>query len=226
MGRRHVGSRVVLTQVCWILVCASGCTVPEVPVSLSYSLADNEKVAVSLAGVQFGLVPFRDTRTDKYIYGKHLVLAEGQDAGVWVANALKLEMEHAGAEVVALPAATSPSSGRQVGGQVAVLKSEGTGWAPGGILGAIVGTGYQPQIVLSVQLTDEGVPLLSRQFDLKRNVPSNPAAVWLFGRPPPVDDVPPAFAVVLKELIREQILPEIAKCVRSDEPPPAAGGQP
>lgn len=222
--RMRIALGVGLALIVPALTC--GCETPVVPVSLSYQVADNEKVTASLSGWRVTLTPFQDVRTDKFIYGKHLVLAEGQDAGVWVANALKLELEHAGAEVEPLAAGETPASGCHLTGQVAVLQSEGTGWAPGGLLSILVGTGYQPQIVLSVQLTEEGIPLLSRQFDLKRNVPSSPAALMLRGRPWPAEDVPPAFAVVLKELIQKQITPEITKCVQTADQSASKGGQP
>jgi hypothetical protein len=203
-----------------------GCATQTVPVALQYQLAANEEVKTPLSGVTIGIAPFQDSRTDPYLYGRQLVLAEGQNAGFWVSNALKAELEHAGATVTALPPDTPPNTGRQLVGQVAVLRARGTGWAPGGIIAAIIGTGYAPQITLSVRLLEEGVPLLARQYDLQKNVPSDAFAVLMVGRPGPGRDVPVAFSIVLKNLIREQILPDIAKAIREEPGPAAAGSKP
>jgi len=171
-------------------------------------------VSTNLSDITIGVVPFQDGRTDPYLYRRSLVLAEGQNAGVWVANALKLELEHAGATVQALPFGAPPSSGKQVTGQVALLKAEATGWHLGGIFAVLIGTGYKPHIALTVQVYEDGVPIHSRQYDIKKNVPSDPGRVLIWGFPPAQRDVPVAFGVVLKKLIREQIMPDLVTVLR------------
>lgn len=212
MTRRRLGALGLVTL---SGIFSSGCAAPPAQkVALQYALAERENVPTRLSGLNIGIVPFQDGRTDPYLYRKELVLAEGQDAGVWIANAMKLELEHAGATVEALPAGTPPTSGRHLTGQVGLMKAQATGWGLGGILAALIGTGYEPHITVSMQLHEEGVPVLSRQYDLQQNVPSDPGFVLMFARPPAVRDVPPAFGVVLKKLIREQMIPDLAKAIR------------
>lgn len=211
MSRSFVGSTPAILAIVLSSGCASG---PPTPVSLTYALAERENVSTNLSGIAIGVVPFQDGRTDSYLYRRSLVLAEGQDAGVWIAKAMKLELEHAGATIEALPAGTPPSSGKQLTGQVALLKADATGWHLGGILAALIGTGYKPHIALTVQLHEEGVPIHSRQYDLQKNVPSDPVRVIMWGFPPAQKDVPVAFGVVLKKLLREQIIPDLVRALR------------
>lgn len=211
MSRAFVASILAVLAIISNTGCASG---PPTPVSLHYALAERENVSTDLAGVTIGIVPFQDGRTDAYLYRRSLVLAEDQDAGVWIANAMKLEFEHAGATVEALPPGAPPSTGKQITGQVALLKADATGWHLGGILAALIGTGYKPHIALTVHLHEEGVPVYSRQYDLKKNVPSDPGHVLMWGFPPAQRDVPVAFGVVLKKLIREQIMPDLTDTLR------------
>lgn len=194
---------------------AGGCAAPPAkPIALHYVLAERENVSTRFSGTTIAIVPFADGRTDPYLYRRELVLAEGQDAGVWVANALKLELEHNGATVEALPAGTPPANGTHLTGQVGLLKAEATGWGLGGVLAALIGTGYAPHVTISMQVYEEGVPILSRQYDLQQNVPSDPGFVLMFARPPAERDVPPAFGVVLKKLIREKMLPDLETAIR------------
>lgn len=222
MSYRCLLSLVAMTAV-------SGCAAAGRPttVALRYEVAQNEKGKTQLPGEPIGLVPFQDARSDPYLYRQSLRLAEGQDAGVWLANAMKLELEKAGGTVEALPADAPVTSGRIISGRVCFLKAEPTGWHLGGILAALIGTGYMPHITVSVQLSEEGIPVLTRDYDIKKNVPSDAAGVILWGFPPAERDVPVAFGVVLKNLIREQILPDLAQALserstvsaeRHDEP--------
>jgi len=222
MSRAFVRSTLAILAIVLSSGCASG---PPTPVSLHYALAERENVSTDLSGVTIAIVPFQDSRTDPYLYRRSLVLAEGQDAGVWIANALKLELEHVGATVEALPPRAPPSRGKQLTGQVALLKAHATGWHLGGILAALIGTGYKPHIVLTVQLYEEGIPTYSRQYDLKKNVPSDPGHVLMFGFPPAQRDVPVAFGVVLKRLIREQIMPDLVRTLRGVRPDSTAAAR-
>jgi len=189
----------------------SGCsTAKPQPVSLTYTVAQNEKTATSAADLQMAIIPFKDARTDPFLYRKSLKLASGQDAGVWMANAIRVEVERAGGSVEALPADTPPTTGRVVTGRINLLKAEATGWHLGGILAALIGTGYKPHISASIVVYDQGVPVLSKQYDIKRNVPSNAGHVIMWGFPPAHRDVPVAFGKVLKKLIREQVVPDLA----------------
>ncbi len=200
-----------------ILLAAGGCKVSSSqPITLGYAIQERETAVADLSGCTIAITPFLDGRTDPYVYKKRLVLAEGQNAGVWLANALKVELEHAGATVVALPKGATPGGGRAISGHVTLIRAQPTGWHLGGILAALIGTGYMPHVSTTVEYYEEGVPVLSKQYDIKKNVPSNAGLVIMVGVPPAHTEVPKALAIVLKELIREKIIPELAAAIKDD----------
>ncbi len=162
-----------------------------------------------------------------------LVLAQGENPGAWIANALELELEHAGARVQLLPAGTSTATGLGLTGEVALLTAEPTGsnMLPG-LLSVATGMGYEPHIRMNLQLHEDGVLKLNRQYDIQENVPSDALHVWLVGRRPHAfRDVPAAFGTALKKLIREQVLPDLAHEYNEATPtsapvtPPPAGSR-
>ena len=185
-----------------------GCaTPPPTQVALDYKMVEKGAGCVDLSGHRICITPFEDARTNKLLYKKHLIMREGDDAGIWVANAIRMELEGCGAQVDTLEAGVRPSTGVLVSGRTNVLKATASGWQPGGLLGAAT-AGFYVQIDMNVELSQDGVPLLSKQYNIKKRKHSNPVGVWLLGASPSVD-VPPAFQVGMRKLIRDEILPDM-----------------
>ncbi|MFH0965040.1 MAG: hypothetical protein V2A58_13655 [Planctomycetota bacterium] len=201
----------VLAAFSLMLLLGGGCAASKpVQVALDYSPARNEPVTASLSSYKLSIEPFTDARTSKYLWSNRMIMREGDDAGVWVANAMRAELENAGAAVEALGAGARPSKGTHVSGRVNVLNATQTGWAAG-LLGAAT-AGLSAHIDLNVEVMTDGIPVLTQQYSIRRKVHSNPVGVWLVGQSV-THEVPPALQKALRELIRSQVLPDIQRAL-------------
>ena len=188
-----------------------GCT-PQ-PVVLDYKVApvtEHDTVAVNLSGQTLTVSPFADARTTNVVVDKR-PLREGDNIGIWIANALQMELSQAGAKVDKLPAGERPATGKHISGRVNQVKSERYGWGPGGFIAAAIGTGYSANIDLTVDLMIDAVQVLSKEYRINKKVNANAAEVILVGGH---GDVTKALQISLCELIRTQILPDIANEVK------------
>ena len=188
-----------------------GCQMPApTPVVIDYKILQNDSPAADLQGKSISITPFADARTDDTIIGKR-VLRDGDDIGIWVANALRLELEHAGARVDTLESGARPAEGDHVSGRVNKVKCVFYGWAPGGVLAAIIGTGYSANMDITLDLIKNGIPVLSKQYSIKKKVNSDAFKVIMVGAGG--DDITKTLEIGLREVIRTQIFPDIIDAI-------------
>jgi hypothetical protein len=183
-----------------------GCATPKpIPVTLDYSSAVGDPASVNLAGSRVTVSPFDDVRQSKFLVGM-IVMREGDDAGTWVANALRLELERVGAQVETVSAGSRPATGTLLTGRVNDLHAVQTGWSPGGLLGAMT-AGYTLKYNMTVEVMKEGIPVQTKQYNYSKNLKGD-AFKNFMGGAQPISEIPPRFQIGLRELIRTQVIPD------------------
>ena len=100
-----------------------------------------------------------------------------------------------------------PASGYFISGRVNVLKAT-AGWR-GGLMAVAAGSGYTVNIDVNIETLDDGINILSRQYNIKKSVPSDALDTWLIGGGITIKELPKVSEVALRELLRTQILPDI-----------------
>lgn len=151
--------------------------------------------------------------------GRLARLRPGDDPGIWVANALRYELERQGAHVVALPDGYARFRGVMVRGRLNYLSGMLVGYYGG--LGALVtGAGHTVHVNLVLEVVDNGVPVMQRVYDLEHHVLADPLIAYLFGIGPA--GLAKAIPVTVATLLRQQILPDIGAIVARRETPEGA----
>ena len=186
--------------------CATTAQKP-IEMALDYPFVQDQTLQMNLQGYTVTIVPFVDMRTDKTVY-PNIVMREGDDSGIWVANALKVELEHLGCKVDTLSAGDRPVSGSYVTGRVNVMKATSTGWQGGGLFSALSGAGASAHIDVNVDFVREGITIFVKQYEIKKRVVGNTFAAVMVG-PDTANDVKKAFQIALRELVRTKIIPDI-----------------
>lgn len=196
---------------CVIPLFMGGCETPQpIPIALDYSVRPADQPAADLHGLRLTLAPFADSRTNRFLFHQWLVMREGDDAGVWVANAIKNELEYAGASVEPVERGVRPLQGVHMDGQLNVLTSEQHGWTMGGVLGMAT-AGITAKLDLTVEVLEDGVPSYTKQYAGSTKYKSE-AGVF-FGQQPQLD-VPRALPEALRELVRTKIIPDLAEAMK------------
>lgn len=220
----------------------SGCAFrwphPVMQVKLTYEIPEREKSTIDLSAVRIHVVPFQDHRTNEYLYDhndhmdpfmrerRRVMLEEGESAGTWIARALALELELAGAQVEVNPTGTSSTTGYELSGEVTHLSAKPSGVDVGlWPIALATGMGFKGHIKLKLQLRDGSSSTLARDYEMVKNIPSDAAYVIFLGRPQAYDGrhgVPKAFSKLLKQVIREQILPDLVQACKKTSSQTAA----
>jgi hypothetical protein len=215
LGRRGGFLRAALsvaTLFSSVMVVLSGCSKIDTEYVRFYYFAPKpETIPVNRSAIPIGIVPFQDCRTDGLLYRYYWFtyeLENGEDPGIWVANALRLEFQLRGVPVYALPKDHTPTSGRVVTGQINGLVSQGVTWwiTP---IPPVYSTEYRPAISFSVSYYEDGVPILSRQYSIK-----NSESHMYAGDAHPDPFIAISFANALAKLLREQVLPDLEQAMR------------
>jgi hypothetical protein len=201
-----------------LLPIAPGCAEQQPPpVFLQYEALEREKLTNSLSGSTIGIVPLRDQRTDPCVlrfFNEPSFLADSEDPGIWVANAIRLELEREGATVIAFPAGTAPTSGLVLTGQVNILAGSGTMWiTPIPIVPSL--EEYRPQINAMITVFDEGIPVFSRLYNIKTKEVYAPALQGQIS-----DYGAHALGQALRKLVCGQVLPDLEQVLRSAQSVP------
>jgi len=191
----------------------AGCAMPPKEVVLDYALAPSEQPVASMQGLGITISPFADARTNTHLYRRMLVMREQDSAGIWVANALRMELERAGARIDAVEEGVLPRQGHHLSGRVNIVEASPVGWQPGGLLGVLTGSGYVAHINLLVQFFENGVPLLSKQYNCKRRYRTDAAKTILVGQDPS-QDVPRALQEALRGLVVHELLPDVVAAAK------------
>ncbi len=184
-----------------------GCGVSRVP--LDYDVSDSGPAANLFQGREFTIEPFEDLRQSPMI-GDRMVLREGDDAGFWVANAIRLELERFGAKPKTVAGGARPATGYHVMGSVNIIESEKTGWQLGGLLSLLTGSGAEAHINLSTTLLKDGRVLRSHTYDSFEEIENSTGRKLFIGG----TDIPGALQAALKSVLRKQLIPDLRKDVR------------
>lgn len=185
-----------------------------IPVTLDYRSDVGQPTAANFSGQRISIAPLDDARQNKLLFG-NIAMREEDDAGTWVANAIRLELEKAGAQVDALNPGSRPATGIFISGRVNDLQAVQTGWSPGGLLGALT-AGYTMKYNMTVEVVREGIPVQTKQYNYSKNLKGDAFANFMGGAQP-IQEIPPRFQDGLRELIRSQILPDIAAAIGSQK---------
>jgi len=195
-----------------IILIYLGCAIKPVPIVLDYNPSTYSSLSIkNLGDKQIIIKPFDDLRTDKFLYA-HFVMREQDDAGIYVANAIKIELEKIGAKVDTIEKEDRPTQGFIISGRVNQLKARASGWMLGGIIAALIGTGFSANIDITIEYVKDGISINIKQYHISKKVRSNAAKVILVG-PDVSTDVPKSFQITLQELIQKQILSDISLLV-------------
>jgi hypothetical protein len=192
----------------------TGCFGPT-PVSLMYEPPQTEP-ARTLSGAQVAMTPFEDARTEQMLMnrGSGFVVAEGEDVGFWVGNALAIELERAGATVEKLDRGAEPQTGVLITGRVNRLQCMTTGFRGGGLLvKAISPDKWHADVNITVQVTQAGVTLHNKNYERRGEFQQDVVSSWFLGAND-IQGIRRALSAGLQELFTEQVLPDIERVVR------------
>jgi hypothetical protein len=186
-----------------------------IPVTLDYRSDVGQPTAANFSGQRISIAPLDDARQNKLLVG-NIAMREEDDAGTWVANAIRLELEKAGAQVDALNHGSRPATGIFISGRVNDLQAVQTGWSPGGLVfGVVFRSGYTLKYNMTIEVVKEGIPVQTKQYNVAKHLDNS--LLRSIGGAAPVSDIPPHFQDGLRELIRSQILPDISTAIGSQK---------
>ena len=224
-----IGTGIILTTM--TMGCVSSKEVIHNPeFTLEYKLLEKGKPRFDLGGKVIFIAPFTDMRTDKVVYkweGKVPRMIppfvdrtqvfwrsrKGDDPGIWVANALCLELERVNADIDRLSTDARPASGNFICGRVNILKAAPYGWQAGGLIAAVTGTGYSATININLEIIRDGVGIVSKTYSIKKKLNSDAFDVIMVGSNA-AKTIPKALELALRELIQTQIMADVDMALR------------
>jgi hypothetical protein len=214
-----MGSKVWQTFLCGIciLFCliTLGCSSQPVVTNLAldYQPVKKNLSDIDMSDNAFGISPFSDARDDKVLFSDKrniLMMREEDNPGIWVANAIRLELERDGAQVTPLGPGSRSRTGNFISGRVNVLEAMPYGMPGFGLISVASGVGYSAHINLNVEVLRDGIPVLSQVYDIKKKVSNEALDTYFYGTTPK-KTIPKALEIALREMLQTQILPDIDK---------------
>lgn len=187
-----------------ILGLVQGCATQPVRVALDYDVHTKGSPTCVLSGKAFTIEPFDDARTNKLI-SRNMMMREEDDAGLWIANAIRLELEQAGAQPLAVQKGVRPSAGYHLSGKVNIIESHTTGWQPGGLLGVLTESGANAHMNVTTVLLKDGIEYQTHTYDSSAKIKNSAARNIFIGG----TDIPGALEAALQKMIRNQLIPDL-----------------
>lgn len=184
--------------------------------ALDYEVLEKNRPDIDMSDYTFGISPFTDARDDKNLFVEKrsiMMMREDDNPGIWVANAIRLELERSNAQVTPLEAGTRSRTGDFISGRVNVLEAKPYGLANFGLLSVAAGTGYSSHININIDVLRDGISVFSKAYDIKKKVGSGALDTYFYGATPK-KTIPKAFEVALREMIQTQVLRDIDQALR------------
>jgi|GEM_PF-3277905 len=192
-----------------VLALAFGCATAPREISLDYSVIDSDLGENFLRGLKFTIEPFDDARTNKLI-ANNAVMKKGEDAGLWIANAIYLEAKRAGADVLKVQKGVRPAEGYHLRGKVNVIESMLTGWQLGGLLGVISKSGLKAHINVTISILKNGLEYKTHTYDEDIKTTNSALRNMFSGG----TDVQGSLQLALGKLVTEKIIPDLKRDIQ------------